>query len=156
MSGISIYKNFGKKIEKIKQIAENSCGCIKNKYNEKQEKLSQRIQAFILRLNINQNVIVFSVHSNMTASRLLFHILIAILFHAAFRPRQCTVKFQLQNLYDTRIKRQKFVRVCTIRIWKFREIFFRETCGCFLKSDFVRERRTTYGKYITGQKKRTA
>ena len=84
----------------------------------------------------------------MTASRLLFHILIAILFHAAFRPRQCTVKFQLQNLYDTRIKRQKFVRVCTIRIWKFREIFFRETCGCFLKSDFVRERRTTYGKYI--------
>ena len=38
MSGIPIYKNFGKKIEKIKQIAENSCGCIKNKYNEKQEK----------------------------------------------------------------------------------------------------------------------
>ena len=38
MSGIPIYKNFGKKIEKIKQIAENSCGCVKNKYNEKQEK----------------------------------------------------------------------------------------------------------------------
>ena len=38
MSRALIYKNFEKKIEKIKQIAESSCEYRENKYNEKQEK----------------------------------------------------------------------------------------------------------------------
>lgn len=45
ISSLPIYKNFGKKIEKIKQIAEIYCGYIKNRYNEGQEKT---ISAMIL------------------------------------------------------------------------------------------------------------
>lgn len=38
MGSFPIYKNFGNKLEKIKQIAKSSCQKSENHYNEKQER----------------------------------------------------------------------------------------------------------------------